>query len=104
VPLQYDITAPTPGQKLRGNVPVLGTALFDPAQVAYFKLEIGSGPVPTEWTTFGATHNQAVRAGLLETLPADALPPGEYTIRLALVGHDGNFVAPPFSVPVTVGQ
>jgi hypothetical protein len=104
VPLQYDITAPTPGQKLRGNVPVLGTALFDPAQVAYFKLEIGSGPVPTEWTTFGATHDQAVRAGLLDTLPADALPPGEYTIRLALVGHDGNFVAPPFSVPVTVGQ
>lgn len=103
VPVEYKITAPTPGQRLQGKVPVVGTAVFDPTEVQYYKLEIGSGASPGEWTTFGATHTNAVRNGALEQLDADALPPGNYVIRLVLVGHDGNFVGQPYAVSVTVG-
>jgi hypothetical protein len=80
---------------------VVGTANFDPTKVQYYKLEIGSGRSPTSWTTFGTTHSQRVSNGVLETLQAGALPPGDYVIRLIIVGNDGNFPAP-YSVPVTV--
>jgi membrane peptidoglycan carboxypeptidase len=102
-PLEYNITSPTPGQKLAGNVPVLGTVLFDPDQVSYYKLEISSGFNPEAWTTLGTNHTEAVRAGLLEQLNTEVLAPGDYTLRLVLVGADGNFVATPYSVPITIG-
>ncbi len=98
----YRITSPTPGQSVSGLVPVMGTAAFDPAQVAYYKLEIGDGRNPASWTTFGATHSQPVSGGVLEQLHADALPPGEYTIRLVLVQPDGNFAGPPHTVGIVV--
>jgi hypothetical protein len=85
-------------------VPIMGTAQFDGAQVQYYKLEIGHGRSPTEWTTFGTTHNQPVTAGTLEQLHADALPAGDYVIRLILVGNDGNFVGSPHSVPITISN
>ena len=31
-----------------------------------------------------------------------ALPPATYQVRLVVVGHDGNFVQPPYTVPFTV--
>jgi hypothetical protein len=102
-PLEYNITSPTPGQKLTGNVPILGTVLFDPNQVASYKLEVSSSFNPEAWTTLGANHTEAVRAGLLEQLNTETLAPGDYTLRLVLIGSDGNFVATPYSVPVTIG-
>ncbi|RMH02295.1 MAG: penicillin-binding protein [Chloroflexi bacterium] len=99
---QYFIASPSPGAQLSGLVSIVGTADFNPAQVQYYKLEIGNGRSPTTWTTFGTTHNQPVRNGVLEQLHADALPPGEYTIRLVLVGHDGNFIGPPHTVPIVI--
>jgi hypothetical protein len=83
-----------------GVIPVIGTAAFDPARVLYYKLEIGGGSLEG-WVTFGETHNQSVADDVLEYLHADALPPGDYTIRLVLVRTDGNFL-PPYSVPVKV--
>jgi hypothetical protein len=80
----------------------MGTASFSSADVQYYKLEIGSGSSPTEWTTFGTTHSSPVNNGLLEQLHADALAPGAYVIRLVLVRTDGNF-SNPYSVPITVG-
>jgi hypothetical protein len=97
----WQITSPGPGEQISGVVPVVGTANFDPTKVQYYKLEIGSGRSPTSWTTFGTTHSQRVSNGVLETLQAGALPPGDYVIRLIIVGNDGNFPAP-YSVPVTV--
>jgi hypothetical protein len=82
-------------------VPIVGTASFDPADVQYYKLEIGSGWSPTSWTTFGTTHAQSVVNGVLESLQANALSPGDYVIRLVLVRHDGNFPTP-HSVPITI--
>ncbi len=102
VPIEYNITSPTPNQKLQGTVPILGTVLFDPAQVLYYKLELGSGSNPNEWITIGTTHNQAVRSGSLEQLATDSLPAGDYVLRLVLVGQDGNFVVTPYQVPVIV--
>ncbi len=98
----YRITSPTPGQAVSGLVPIIGTAQFDPAQVQYYKLEIGDGRSPTDWTTFGVTHNQPINDGLLEQLHADALPAGDYVIRLILVGNDGNFIGSPHAVPITI--
>ncbi|MCP4427870.1 MAG: hypothetical protein GY803_25585 [Chloroflexi bacterium] len=98
----YRITSPTTGQQVSGLVQIMGTAQFDPAQVQYYKLEIGNGRSPTSWTTFGVTHTQPVVNGVLEQLHADALPAGEYVIRLILVGQDGNFIGSPHSSPITI--
>jgi 1A family penicillin-binding protein len=96
----YQIDSPQPGEEVYGVIPVIGTAAFDPARVLYYKLEIGGGSLEG-WVTFGETHNQSVADDVLEYLHADALPPGDYTIRLVLVRTDGNFL-PPYSVPVKV--
>lgn len=99
----YRITSPGAGQQVNGAVAIMGTAQFDPAQVQYYKLEIGSGRSPSAWTTFGTTHSQSVNGGVLEQLQADALAAGDYVIRLVLVGNDGNFVGEPYYVPIRIG-
>jgi hypothetical protein len=98
----YSIRWPEPNQGVYGVVEVLGTATFDPALVAFYKLEINGGDFLGSWLTFGETHNQHVVDGVLELLHADALTPGEYVIRLVLVGHDGNYIQPTFEVPIRV--
>ena len=97
----YVITSPLPGQQVSGQVPILGSARFNAADIQYYKLEIGSGANPTVWITFGVTHSQPVNSGVLEQLNAAALPPGEYVIRLVAVGHDGNFHNP-YQVPIKI--
>lgn len=98
------ITSPSAGESVNGIVAIVGTAQFDPAQVQYYKLEIGLGRSPVEWITFGTTHSQPVSNGVLEQLHADALAPGDYIIRLVLVGRDGNFAGRPHQVPIRIGS
>ncbi len=98
----WRIDSPGPGETVSGLVPIIGTASFNPSEVQYYKLEIGSGRSPTSWTTFGTTHGQSVVNGQLETLQAGALAPGDYVIRLIVVRNDGNYPAP-YSVPIVVG-
>jgi hypothetical protein len=50
----------------------------------------------------GETHDTPVSDGVLEILHADALPPGNYIIRLVMVASDGNYLQPTFDVPITV--
>jgi len=97
----WRIESPAPGEQLSGVVPIVGTVQFNPADVQYYKLEIGAGASPTSWITFGTTHSQPVAGGVLETLQAGSLSPGDYVIRLIIVGNDGNFPTP-YTVPVTV--
>jgi hypothetical protein len=97
----WEIDSPYPGEQVTGVVPVIGTVSFDPLTVQYYKLEIGQGTSPTTWTTFGTTHSNNVQNGVLETLQADALTPGNYVIRLILVRNDGNYPTP-YSVPITI--
>ncbi len=97
----WRIDSPTPGQQVSGLVSVVGTASFSPGEVQFYKLEIGSSHSPSSWTTFGSTHSNPIVNGVLETLHAYALSPGDYVIRLVLVRSDGNFPTP-YSVPITI--
>ncbi|MDX1686850.1 MAG: transglycosylase domain-containing protein [Candidatus Promineifilaceae bacterium] len=99
----YRIVSPAPGEEVSGLVQIAGTASFDPADVQYYKIEIGSGRAPSTWTTLGTTHSQPVVNGVLEELHADALPPGDYVLRLIVVRNDGNYPAP-FRVPIRVTE
>jgi penicillin-binding protein 1C len=97
----WNIQSPAPGQQISGIVSIMGTAAFNPAEVQYYKIEIGAGSSPSSWSTFGTTHTQPVVNGVLETLHAEALAPGEYVIRLIIVRNDGNYPTP-YVVPINV--
>jgi len=98
----YLLTDPKPGDEVYGIKPIIGTVRYNPDIVEYFKLEIGRGEEPTEWLTIGETHTEQVEDDVLEYLHADALAPGPYILRLVLVGNDGNYLNPPYAVPITV--
>jgi peptidoglycan glycosyltransferase len=96
------INSPAPGQAIDfsgGLVPILGTANFTPEQAAYYKLEIIGGAF-AGWTTIGPTYTTPVVNGQLDTLPV--LEPGSYSLRLVIVGLDGNHLQQPYEVPFTV--
>jgi membrane peptidoglycan carboxypeptidase len=97
----YRIDSPEPNAEVYGLVPIIGTAAFDTNRFLYYKLEVGAGTIPDSWLTFGETHDAPVQDDVLEILHADALAPGQYVIRLALVRVDGNFL-PPYQVQITV--
>lgn len=95
------ITQPTPGQVVTEGISILGTVQFSPEQADYYKLEILGGQFGG-WTTIGSTHSESVVNGELEFLPGKpGLQPGEYQLRLAVVGN-GNYVQEPYTVPFTV--
>ncbi|NPV67523.1 MAG: hypothetical protein HPY64_10295 [Anaerolineae bacterium] len=95
------ITSPAPGQEVRTEIPIIGTANFTPQQAAYYKLEI-RGPAFPEWVTLGQPHSNAVINGQLETLAAAGLPSGTYYLRLVIVGLDGNYLQEPYQVAFIV--
>ena len=99
----YYILAPSAGSQVNGIVMVHGTALFEPTQVQHFKVEIGAGPNPTEWLPVGDPGALPISNGTLAQLNATDFPPGDYTLRLALVGQDGNLVGDPHQVPIKIG-
>ncbi|RMG73983.1 MAG: hypothetical protein D6711_09915 [Chloroflexi bacterium] len=93
------ITSPSPGQIVSGSIPILGTAQFTPEQALYYKLDIIGGQW-ADWTTIQEVSYQSVVNGQLGTLPV--LPPGNYRLRLVIVGNDGNHLQAPYEVPITV--
>jgi len=97
----YRITSPAPGTVLRGVIPIQGTAVFNPDEIAFYKLEWGAGDTPTQFITMGTTHSNPVVDGMLETFHADAVPPGPVVLRLVLVKKDTNYL-PPYEVKVQV--
>jgi hypothetical protein len=101
-PAVWRITSPQAGDSVSGVLPIVGTADFDPAVVQFYKIELG---IPrdngVEWVTLGEIHEQPVVNGALEMLHADALPPGEYFLRLIVV-KDSNYVGEPHTIPITV--
>ena len=98
----YLISSPRAGEEVYGVMPVTGSVRYDSQHVEYYKLEIGRGLEPTEWLTLGDTHDAQVEDGVLEVLHADALQPGPYILRLVLVKNDGNYLEPPYAVPINV--
>ncbi len=96
----WRIRSPQDGDTVSGVAPILGTADFDPANVLFYKLEIGTPD--GQWLTLGDTHTTPVVNGQLETLHADAFPPGSYSLRLIVVGRDSNYVGEPHVVTFTI--
>ncbi|MGH2538803.1 MAG: transglycosylase domain-containing protein [Candidatus Promineifilaceae bacterium] len=97
----WQISSPRPGEAVSGVAPILGTADFDPARVQFYKLELGMGdPANPEWLTLGQTHSTPVVNGTLEMLHADALPAGDYLLRLIVVGSDGNYAGEPHTIAI----
>ncbi|MBZ0318767.1 MAG: transglycosylase domain-containing protein [Anaerolineae bacterium] len=91
------ITSPAPGEVLSGNIPIYGVAFTPPGiNFVYYKIDVIGGPL-TAWTTLGSTHpEQYTTPSYLETFMAEALPPGEYQLRLVVYG-DQEYISP--SVP-----
>jgi hypothetical protein len=89
---QARISAPGEGSRLSGAAQIVGTAAID--RFSFYKLEIGIGRDPQSWSVVGDLHRAPVTDGLLGTLDTDALPPGDYTIRLVVVDATGNFPEP----------
>jgi len=98
----WRITSPKTGDTISGNVPIVGTASFDPAVVQFYKIELGipSG-TDVQWLTLGETHSTPVVNGTLELLQAEALPPGTYYLRLIVV-QDSNYVGEPHQIQITI--
>jgi len=100
----WRITEPKAGETVSGVLPIVGIADFDPAQVEFYKLELGiPNGSDVQWVTLGDTHSQPVINGPLEVLHADALPPGDYLLRLIVV-KDSNYVGEPHTIPITIGS
>ncbi|MFQ5854806.1 MAG: transglycosylase domain-containing protein [Anaerolineae bacterium] len=98
---EWHISSPGPGELITTTVPIIGTALFNPAEVSFFKVEFASARAPMTWITMGQTHTTPVEDGQLEVWHAGGLDPSSYTLRLVLVKPDGNWL-PPYDVPVRV--
>ncbi|MCS7222143.1 MAG: penicillin-binding protein 1C [Anaerolineae bacterium] len=90
-----EIVFPQPGSLITGPVDIIGSAVFDPQQIQFYKVEFGYGENPSEWITMGQLHYSPVVNGWLETWYADSLPAGPYALRVVLVKWDGNFLATP---------
>jgi peptidoglycan glycosyltransferase len=99
----WRITSPKVGDKVNGIIPIVGTADFDPDKVQFYKLELGMGdPANPQWVTLGEARDTPVVNGTLEMLHADALPAGDYLLRLVVVKWDGNYVGEPHTVQLTI--
>ena len=98
----WRITSPKDGDTVSGNVPIVGTASFDPAVVEFYKIELGiPNGTDVQWLTLGETHNTPVVNGQLEFLQAEGLAPGVYFLRLIVV-KDSNYVGEPHQIQFTV--
>jgi hypothetical protein len=95
------ITSPGVNHVVRGNFAVRGTATHSEFQ--YYKIEVGQGSNPREWTVVGQLHRAPVNGGVLETFNANAYPAGTYTLRLVVVDQTGNYPEP-CQVTITVGR
>ena len=102
IPAIWRITNPKNGDAVSGVLPIEGTADFDPAVVQFYKIELG---IPNgeqiNWVTLGEIHDTPVINGVLEMLHADALPPGDYFLRLIVI-KDSNYVGEPHTIQIVV--
>ncbi len=99
----WRITSPRPGESVSGVLPIIGTADFDPNKVQFYKVELGMGDLENpQWVTLGNASSTPVVNGTLEMLHADALPAGDYLLRLIVVTMDGNYVGEPHTLRLTV--
>ena len=78
------IQQPASGQSVNRVIPIVGTARYDSGQGEFYHMYIRGGQF-AEWTPLGNPQRRTVINGQLEMLHADALRPGNYVLRLALI-------------------
>jgi hypothetical protein len=84
---------------LAGRVAVQGTA--NHARFQFYKVEIGQGSEPSNWTVLTETHHAPVTNGILEQFDTTTVPNGSYWLQLVVVDQSGNF-PPPCQVRVGI--
>ena len=97
IPGQILITSPKPGEVVKGQVILVGTA--DIPNFGFYKYEFS--PLGTDvWSTIQANREvkQDVELGLWDT---SEVSPGDYYLRLVVIDNQGNAL-PPCIVPVRV--
>jgi hypothetical protein len=103
IPAVWRISSPKSGDTVSGILPIIGIADFDPQKVQFYKVELGMGDLEDpRWVTLGEVGRNPVVNGPLENLHADALPPGDYLLRLIVVLWDGNYVGKPHTIGFTI--
>jgi hypothetical protein len=86
---QVQITSPEIGSRVRGRVPIIGSATVPNFQ--FYKVEMGVGPNPAQWAVIGQLHYEPVINGQLEVWDTTGVPDGVYTLRVQGVKMDGNW-------------
>jgi hypothetical protein len=96
-PNQIMLTAPEPGDEVKGTVELIGTV--DIPNFGFYKYEVARLGSDT-WATISADRNP-VNNGLLGRWNTTALTPGDYQLRLVVTDNQGK-VLPACVVPVRI--
>ena len=93
-PAQEDlavITSPQNNAIVRGQLPILGSALHP--QFQFYKVEFALEPVGGDesWAIIGAIRGEAVADGQLEVWDTTQVADGSYSLRVRVVRADGNY-------------
>ncbi len=84
-----EITSPEIGQRIRGMVPIIGSATVGSFQ--YYKIEYGIGANPSDWALIDRMVEYPVTNDQLVVWNTLAVPDGVYSLRLRAVRQDGNY-------------
>lgn len=85
---EVSITSPEPSGYIGGVYEIQGNARG--GNFRSYRIEIGSGLEPTEWTQIGPEHGNQVQNGPLESLDTQNFEEGLYTLRLSVQQGDGS--------------
>lgn len=85
------LTSPGLNATVSGGVTLIGTASIDRFQ--YYKVEMGVGAQPAEWSFLFANQSPVI-SGVLGQWDTGPLPAGTYSLRLVVVDQTGNYPPP----------
>jgi hypothetical protein len=84
------IVSPASGAVLDGPVPVVVTVRFEASAGRSYRVELGAGDTPAQWTPLGDPRGDPVIETAVVDLDPRGLAPGVYTVRLLLAEADGT--------------
>lgn len=91
VPGKVEITDPQPGDTLKGEVDIRGTALIP--DFGFYKVDIA--PVEQAlFLTIFASHTPVKDAPLVEKWNTATIPPGDYVLQLVVIDNTGQALPP----------
>ncbi|MHB1131073.1 MAG: hypothetical protein ACYC4L_01660 [Chloroflexota bacterium] len=85
-----EISAPAANAQLRGSVTIQGTA--SAVKFQFYKVEIGVGATPSNYSVIGDLQKSQVIAGTLAVWNTTLVPDGAYTLKLTVVDNTGNYL------------